>query len=177
MKSKSFIFALCCFALFLSGAEILRNADFSKLKADGTPEEWEFRGDASNFQKESNGLVVLTMKDKPVMLILNRLAVKPGTEYVFLFDAKAPRGTDFMVYFEEFIDGGWRNPGTKCRPGGKGQWQPGNIRFTPSVKVKQNRLLIRLLNKNATLQIKNLRIVPAAEYRETDLAAEVKSAE
>jgi|GEM_PF-5527059 len=164
MKSKSAIL-IFCFTLLLSGTEILRNADFGKLKTDGTPEEWEFRGEASNFKRESTGSVVLIMKEKPVMLIQNRLALKPGTEYVFAFDAKAPRGTDFTVYFEEFVDGDWRNPGTECRPGGKGQWLTGDIRFTPSAKAKRNRLLIRLLNKNASLQIKNLRIIPASEYQ------------
>ena len=176
MKSKSFFLVFCSFTLFLNGAEILRNADFSKLKTDGSPEEWELRGNASDFKKESDGSVVLTMTDKPVMLIQNRLAVNPGTEYVFLFDAKAPRGTDFTVYFEEFVDGNWRNPGTKCRPGGKGMWQPGLVRFAPSTKAKRNRLLIRLLNKNATLQIKNLRILSAAEYREADHSIKTETA-
>ena len=156
-------------ATMLCGAEILRNGNFADLKENGLPTEWEFRGNPENFKREQDGTVLLTRSDKPVMLIQNRLSLSPDTEYVFLADVNAPRGTDYSIYFEELVDGKWVNPGSKFRPGGKARWEQGSIQFSASPNAKRNRLLIRLLNNNSSLRIKNLRIVPVSQ--EQDRAA------
>ena len=152
-------------ATMLCGAEILRNGNFADLKGNGLPTEWEFRGNSENFTREQDGTVLLTRSDKPVMLIQNRLSLTPDTEYVFLADVNAPRGTDYSIYFEELLDGEWVNPGSKFRPGGKSRWEQGSVQFSASPKAKRNRLLIRLLNNNSSLRIRNLRIVPAEEFQ------------
>jgi len=150
-------------AMMLCGAEELRNGNFADLKENGLPAEWEFRGNSENFKREQDGTVLLTRSDKPVMLIQNRLPLTPGKEYLVLLDVNAPRGTDYSIYFEELQGGKWVNPGSKCRPGGKGRWEEAKIRFAASTGAKRNRLLIRLLNNNSSLRIKNLRLVPVSQ--------------
>jgi len=166
MMQKSLCALLLLAAAWLCAAEGLRNGNFAVLKENGLPAEWEFRGDPGNFKRDADGTVTLTWKEGPaVMLIQNRLKLKPDTEYVFLADVKAPRGTDYSIYFEEFIKNKINKPGSTFRPGGKGVWVRADVLFTPSAGARSNRLLIRLLNKNSSLQIKNLRIVPASEYQ------------
>ena len=106
MPLKKFISVLLCLlAVVLDGKDVLRNRDFKQLKADGTPSEWELRGGAQAFKCVSGAAVLTYKTGAPVMLIQNRIKLTPGKEYVFLADVKAPRGTDYTIYFEENIKG------------------------------------------------------------------------
>ena len=159
---KLSLFLFCLSISGLVGQEILQNKDFRLLNSDGTPKNWELRGGAASFKRSADGTVTLTRKTgAAVMLIQNRMVLTPGKEYVFLADVKAPRGTDYTIYFEENNKGSWVNPGSKFRPGGKGVWEKASVTFTPENTKRRNRLLIRLLNNNSSLEIKNLQIISA----------------
>lgn len=128
IKKLAMLFSLAALATTaIRGGELLVNADFSQLNADGLPKKWEIRDNvkqrSSNIPAATvrNNILTLHGGDKAeVFAVQYNLPLKAGRKYWVSFRVKAERPASYRVYsqWQEKKDGKtvWR--------GTNGNWQP-----------------------------------------------------